>query len=352
MSRARRMIGLLGLTLLLSGCGPHIPLEVAVRQVPVDIILGLEAVRKAIAAALPSFTPPPPAPPAVAPPTGPGSVAIPTGEPVAKPTRTPTPTPVPCPAANLLTTFPAKPASADLQGRPAPGSYPFRVNGGYQPDTSTKAGIMAFPADSTRTVSTPQTLAQGIFTFDVVDTAGGKEGLSKVTTSFEVVPQNVTEGSLGGQTVTQAAGIYITAISGQPLEAPYFNFKPQPMITYLNLPVSFGINWDTSGTDPLSGLTLKLHGAIDDSLPGSNKGRRVVDACGTLIDTWEVVVSGTLVGSSENLSIGASYDIATQYGGMTFAEIFAYGGPDSGLSAPSASSKYAATSSVLTPAAR
>jgi len=347
--KIRRLVGLVGVSLVLTGCGPHVPLEVAVKQVPVDIILGLQKVQKAIASALPDLVPGNPQNlPAPTGNGGPAGRGVPTPLSSA-PTSAPSAAPAACPVANLLTTFPEKAATPDLQGTPAAGVYPFRNAGGYQPDTSTSGGIVAFPDGSTRTVSAPVSTAPGIFTFDVTNTAGGRQGRSRVTTSFEVVPQNITQGTPGGQTVTQAAGIFITAISGQPADAPYFSFMPKPMITYLNLPVSFGISWDTSGTDPVSGLTLKLHGAIDDSVKGSNKGRRVVDACGVLVDTWEVVASGTLVGPTENLAIGESYDIATQYGGMTFAEIFDYGGPDAGLNGPTAHSKYAATSSVLRP---
>ncbi|GAC1328615.1 MAG: hypothetical protein NVSMB17_04240 [Candidatus Dormibacteria bacterium] len=352
-----RPLALVCLSLLLSGCGPHVPLEVSVKQVPVDIILGLQKVQKAVSGALGSL---PPLPQPFAPPPPPsGPVQVGNGTagpapvssvPIPSAAASPTPSPLPCPVANLLTTFPEKAATADLQGMPEPGVYRFRNGGAYQPDTNTSTGIINFPDSGTRTVTSPAALAPGIFTFDVVNTTGGKTGRSKVTTSFEVVPQNITAGTPGGQTVTQAAGIFITAITGQPADAPFFNFRPQPMITYLNLPVSFGVSWDTSGSDPANGMTLKLHGAIaDDTVKGTNKGRRVVDACGTLVDTWEVIATGQLVGPNEKLAIGWAYDVATQYGGMTFAEVFDYGGQDNGLAGPGAHLKYASTSSVLKP---
>ncbi|MFN2462419.1 MAG: hypothetical protein ABR573_00770 [Candidatus Dormibacteria bacterium] len=350
LGRVRKATGLLALSVILGGCGPHVPLEVSVRQVPVDIILGLQKVQRAITHALPSF------PPGVnfGGPFGsngggaqPAAPAVTAG---ARPGITPSSSPLPCPVANLLTTFPDQAASSELMGTPQPGVYPFRNGGSYQPDTSTTAGVVKFPADATWTVSKARPLAQDIFDFDVVNSAAGKAGTTTTTTTFRVVPHNVTEGTFGGVTATQAAGVYITAITSKPNDGPFFTFNPQPMITYLNLPVTFGISWDTSGSDPASGLTLKLHGAIDDSLPGTNKGRRVVDACGTLIDTWEVVATGSLVGRTEKLDIATAYDVATQYGGMTFSQLFDYGGPDTTPVSPiTAHSRNLAVSSALTP---
>src|SRR4029077_6084589 len=128
-----------------------------------------------------------------------------------------------------------------------------------QADAS-KPTTTTFPGGGYRTVGniTAPTPA-GTYTFDVSDTAGGPQGTSVVTTTYEVIPQNPTAGQPGGQTLTQAAGIFITkiAIRGGA------TFTAGAPLTYLNLPVSAGVSWDTASTDPSSQTTIKLHGSVD-----------------------------------------------------------------------------------------
>ena len=53
------------------------------------------------------------------------------------------------------------------------------------------------------------------------------------------------------------------------------------------------------------------------TLKGQVTRRVRVDACGQLIDTWEVDMTQQVVTSNAEWQITAVYDIATQYGGIS-----------------------------------
>lgn len=305
--RLRRVLGMGLLAVVLTGCGPTPPLELAVRKISVNILLGAQRKAKQIINIL------------LPPPVTPGRpLPRPTfGLPSPTPSVIPVPTPLPCPSADPLA-FPGEPATAELTGSPAPGRYPFRNQGSYQPDTSQKT-VYAFPPDTIHEVSkgTPQTVP-GSYSYTLIDYNAGLDGKAKVTTTFLVVPNNPTSGAPGGVTASQAAGIYITQITTDYGHGSTTTFAPNPPIVYFELPVSFGLAWDTAGSDGQT--TLKLHAAIDDSNK-SKGGHRVVDACGTVLDSWEVNATGTLVGPSQNLQLAWIYDVATQLGGLTLRSV-------------------------------
>jgi hypothetical protein len=304
----RRTCAVLVVAVLLTGCGPQPPLEVAVRKVSVDILLGA---RKKVQEVIKIVLPPPPV-------TGGRPVAVPTPQP-SSPTApaAPAPTPLPCPSADPLS-FPAEPATAELTGSLVPGRYHFRNQGAYQPDTSAKT-VYAFPPDTLHEVGKPiPQPVPGTYTYTLTDYNGGVDGKARVTTSFLVVPNNPTSGAPGGVTASQAAGIYITQLTTDYGNGRATVFTPNPPIVYFELPVTFGLAWDTAGSDGQT--TMKLHASIDDS-SRSRGGHRVVDACGTPLDSWEVNATGTLVGPSQNLQLSWVYDVATQLGGLTLRTV-------------------------------
>ncbi|MHB8508152.1 MAG: hypothetical protein ACYDGR_05805 [Candidatus Dormibacteria bacterium] len=311
----RRAAALAVICLGVSGCGPRTALELSVRKVPANILLGIQQGTQQVIQLLVQPSPTPS--------RGPLAVGpLPTQAPLPAPTGVPSPTPpppppLPCPTAGPYSS-PDEAAVPDLSGQPAPGTYSFRNQGVFTPNSNESAIKVAFPSSATHVVS-PATAgtAPGTYTFDIADTAAGPDGRSRVTTTFLVEPNNPTGSAPGGVSVSQAAGIFITRVVTEAPGVAPTTFLPGSPVTYLNLPVFFGISWDTVGSD--GSTTLKLHGAIDDSA-GSRKGHRYVDACGTVIDTWEVVASGTLVSSSQNLALNWVYDVATQYGGMTFRQ--------------------------------
>jgi hypothetical protein len=298
---------------LTAACGPHVPLSLAVQEVPLAILLGLQpqAPQKiTIYVQAPPVTLPELLPPGFAP--------------------VPTPSPSACPSAPP-DADPLVPASPDLLGEPKAGVYPIRVGGTWQPDI-TKPTAYAFPAAGTMTVTQPKPLlpaGSSDYTYSVVDVPSGGDGEESVETDFLVVPANPTESAPAGQVVTQAAGIFITSI--KTTGAHPASFTPSTPITYLNLPVAVGTSWTTAGTDPVSGTTLSLSGSIDPSPQTDGTGRYRVDACGQVYDTWEVHATGTLVGPGENLSLDWYYDVATQFGGLELRHTLAESGQFNGL---------------------
>lgn len=298
---------------LTAACGPHVPLSLAVQEVPLAILLGLQpqAPQKiTIYVQAPPVTLPELLPPGLAP--------------------VPSPTPTPCPSAPPGTD-PLVPASPDLLGEPRAGVYPVRLGGSWQPDV-TKSAAYAFPQAGTMTVSQPAPLlpaGSSDYTYSVTDVPAGSDGQERVETDFLVVPSNPTESAPAGQVVTQAAGIFITAI--KTTGAHPSSFVPSTPITYLNLPLAVGTSWTTAGTDPTTGTTLNLSAAVDASPQTHGTGRYRVDACGQIYDSWEVHATGTLVGPGENLNLDWYYDVATQFGGLELRHALAESGQFNGV---------------------
>jgi len=301
MKRLPIRIAVLGLALT-SACGPHIPLNLAVQEIPLGILLGQQGS------------------------TGPGGIKFVLPAPVSLPAflepgfgAAPVPVPTPCPSAPPGTD-PLVPASPDLLGEPKPGTYLMRTAGTWQPDVG-KPAATAFPTIGARIATEPRPILQPTpntpanYTYQVTDTVGGNDGESTVATTLLVVPNNPTESAPAGTVLTNAAGIFITRIDWTH-GSSRTSFMPATPITYLNVPVTVGSNWTTSGTDPTSGITLQLSAAIEPSPDTHGTGRYRVDACGQVYDTWEVHATGTLVGPGQNLTLDWHYDVATQFGGI------------------------------------
>jgi hypothetical protein len=302
MNRLPVRIAVLALALT-AACGPSVPLNLAVQEVPLGILLG------------------------AAPAAGPGAIRYVLPAPVTLPfflppgsAQLPSPQPSPCPSAPPGTD-PVVPASPDLLGEPKPGAYLQRTDGAWQPDVG-KPDATAFPTSGTRILTAPQTALQTspgsptAYSYSATDTVGGYDGQESVKTSFLVVPNNPTESAPAGQVVSQAAGIFITQIAWTDPKGNQTTFTPAAPVTYLNLPVTVGTSWTTSGTDPRTQTTLQLSAAIEPSPQTHGTGRYRVDACGQVFDTWEVHATGTLVSPTENLTLDWHYDIATQFGGL------------------------------------
>lgn len=298
MRRLLPRIAVLSLALT-AACGPHVPLDLAVQEVPLSILLGLQKQAPPVTLVVPGppLTFPELLPPGFAPPPSPPAEACPSAPPG---------------------TDPLLPASPDLLGVPRAGVYPLRLQGSWQPDV-TRPAAYAFPSSGAMTVSQPQPVlpaGSNDYTYSVTDLPAGSDGEQKVETDYLVVPTNPTESAPAGQVVTQAAGIFITAIKTTDAHGATSTFAPSPPITYLNLPLAVGTSWSTAGTDPTSGTTMQLAAAIDPSPQTHGTGRYRVDACGQVYDTWEVHATGSLVGSGVNLTLDWYYDVATQFGGL------------------------------------
>lgn len=60
----------------------------------------------------------------------------------------------------------------------------------------------------------------------------------------------------------------------------------------------------------------------------TDKGR--VNACGTPLDSWTVKVNGRLLGPAKDLTVTATYQVGTQFGGFVLADEVVISGTDRG----------------------
>ncbi|HEV7679634.1 MAG TPA: hypothetical protein VGQ42_13800 [Candidatus Dormibacteraeota bacterium] len=331
--RPARALTMLGALLTLSACGPSAPFEVAVRSYAGDVAYGAQSA------------------PAPAPAQAPLPVELPPGAPpliygAPAPPPQPTATP-PRPSGTALPDCPTAPAgaAANLPAEPfattppSPGSYAWRQAGTFRQGTGTAQAFLPKLAHTVGNVSAPD--ATGSYSFDVTTSSGGLNGLQRVTTSYQVVPPSPAGSNVLGVPATQAAGIYVTAMVMADSSSPNTRLaRFAPPLLILQFPASEQPAWSTKGTDSGSGDTLQLSAAVT--------GHARVDACGTVIDAWEVHATGSLTGPDQTLSLDLTYDVATQYGGLIVREKDSIGGTQlsGGSMVPVASSVEATASAV------
>ncbi|MHB8719414.1 MAG: hypothetical protein ACYDAC_11065 [Candidatus Dormibacteria bacterium] len=322
---ARRglVTGWLGAAALLSGCGPTAPLDLTVEQAATSVLYGQPSSSPAPAVPAPL---PAPAPVFVAP------VYVPLPPPATFEAATPAPTPPPaCPSADPLSAAPLAAPATPSQPPPA-ATYAWRVSGQYQSGGST----VPFPPTSTITVGNINTQGgQGAYSFDVTDTSSGLSGREPVTTTYEVVPAP-QGGTAGGVSTNQASAIYITkVVTVEPATGTTLTFVPTPPIEFMALPAAPKESWSSvssnAGTAGAAATTEMLSGSI--------VGHARVDACGTLLDAWDVQVTGTITGPTQTLKLTEEYWVGTEYGGLPLAVNATYKGTDGGASVTSTSQR-------------
>ncbi|HXA29219.1 MAG TPA: hypothetical protein VN193_10790 [Candidatus Angelobacter sp.] len=322
--------------LSLTACGPAAPFRLAVHAVPGDVEYGAQTQQQAqpgVAAGPPAAPLPPGAPPLIY------------GAPSPAPPVTFAPTPAATPA-SLCPTAPVDAVAAiaadpSASTPPAAATYPWREHGSYQLGG---AAARQFPPTLTHTVanvSAPDATT-GSYTFDVGTTAGGLTGLQQVTSSYQVIPPPQGTTDVQGVNTSKAAGLYLTAMVVRDANLPSARVaRFAPPILLMQFPGTDLPSWTTTGTDSASGTTIELSAAVT---------RRVsVDACGTVVDAWEVSASGTLVGPDQNLTLNhLTYDVATQYGGLIVAESDDVSGTEtSGTTMQSIAATVSATTSTV-----
>lgn len=317
-TRMRLALGLVALCV--TACGPTPPFELAVRAVPGDVEYGAQR----------QPAPPPsaaPAPVAVLPPGAPPLIyGAPTPPPATTFAPSPTTTPNPCPTAPL-DAVPALGADASATVPPVAARYLWREKGTYQVGGGP---ALPFSPQLTHTVTNVSAVdpTTGAYTFDVVDSAGGLDGLQTVTYSYQVIPPPQGTTNVQGVSTSQAAGLYLTGVdvAQSPLPQPRVA-KFAPPVQLVQFPTTGLPSWSSAGSDSESQDTISLNGAVTAHV--------TVDACGTLVDAWEVHATGSLVGPNQDLSLDLTYDVATQFGGLivgektsiTGTEVVGSGGP-------------------------
>lgn len=296
--------------MLLAGCGPTAPLDLSVLEYPTSVQYGQPS-----SAATPAPAPQP-APPAVlvAPP-----VIAPVPPPVELHTALPT-SEVPCPTAGPLA--PAAVAASDTPASPpVAATYSWREAGSITLNGST----VQFPASDSMTVANVTNPdSQGVFSYDVTTTGGGLDGRETVTTTYEVVPAP-GGGTVGGVNTNQASAIYITkVVTAEPTTGQQLTFTPSPPIEYLAVPAAqTDPAWmiDSTDTSPTGDVTVEKGMA---QITGHGR----VDACGTVLDAWQVTLSVDITSATQSLHLDETYDVGTEYGGVPLQVTSSYRGTD------------------------
>ncbi len=220
-------------------------------------------------------------------------------------TKPPQPPQESCPKASDQT-FPEEEASTSVKGLPKEGLYRWRA-----------------------TVTT--TNAQGVTQTSTTDSGKGIGGIRQVTATgsrfwvgefrvrggqFRVIVQDFEIVQDGGS----ADGIFLTRISEYSSldDRTPTTFTPEPSIKILPLPVRAGLTLgdNNAGVDGGSLAVLRQTGTVT--------GRKRVDVCGVVIDSWFVDGDQQYTApSGTSYSIDYNYSVATQFGGyIAFENVF------------------------------
>jgi hypothetical protein len=339
----RKMVVLLVAALAGTGCGgPRSPLEIGVKEISSDVVLGAQK-RAATPVPLPpavlevpppGFSTPGVRTPATEPPSGPGA-----------PTSTAAPRP-PCPEDDPLV-FPKLGSTNAISALPAPGIYPYRTSGSYE-ITGASAAKGTFPGTSSREVKNVVRAGDGSVSFDVAVTLGK----DTTTTSYSVVPSSpVPPNPYTDMAPTpDGSGLFVTKIA-----SVSGTFSPSPPMLVLPFPAEKGRRWQVVASDPVSQQAMAYNGTVE--------GRTRVNGCGVPLDTIKVRLDGELrqctpatptppagppppgqqcpavqgPGAPSARPSGASavtfvadYAFATQYGGISLEDTVTTTGTDAG----------------------
>ncbi|HZU74551.1 MAG TPA: hypothetical protein VE990_17470 [Acidimicrobiales bacterium] len=218
---------------------------------------------------------------------------------------------------------PDKAASITVQGKPKPGVYKWQIVTS-QPvagtnQTLTDHAYVTYKIEHVSATTQAPNPAGGTtdtFTYDVV--SPGPQG-GTITTTYEVKENAVqVSGTAGNFGQAQHAGAPDRGISlvsvvdrngGGTVTA---TFNPSPPVLLFPLDVQSPQSFQAVGVDPATGASFSNSATVS----GATKR---VNACGQLVDGWDVTGTQTFSGSggSSGTTTGSvDYAVATQYGGI------------------------------------
>ncbi len=316
---------LVGVPLITSGCGPSVPVQLGIKDVPLDITVGNDAkppvprggrTPAPLDQALPAFVPavasaaPPPAvrdfiPPA---PLVVGSGVV-------------------CPQLDPTKASPAA-ATPEVDGAATVGKWPNRNSGTLAIDGAT----VALPAQDTWVVSAAEQSSQGVYDFTEHGITLGFPGADATfhasnSTSAPANPLVSPTSSFGlSRLVVNFPGGAWTFHPAHALQllatpaAANSTYKPDP--SNPAVPNTTG-SWNDVQSDPTDGSTM--------SIQATDLGHVRVNACGTPVDAWQVEATVTITGTTIATAAGPSpattdltlhvvYSVATGLGGLIVDE--------------------------------
>jgi hypothetical protein len=280
----RRLIPVLVLTATLSAaCGPDTPLDLDLRGININV---LRVITPAV-----ELVPPSPAPPLSLPPLPPFVVVPPPIAPSAPPAKAPDP----CPKADAFA-VPKAPVS------PLVGSPPAS-------ETFTQISQGTFPGEITTTVtrlpSTVSETGQKVDSWTVAHTDPAHQ-----STDIEAY-QLVHAGAV-------PSGVYLVGLAWKDPVRGEASFVATGLgVLVLPNPVAVdatgaGTQYAGAATDPSSLTTI--------SLVRNVTGKKRVDVCGELVDTYTVAMTGTFVNTTVQYQLAWTQQLSTVYGAASIED--------------------------------
>lgn len=311
--RTRATTMLLVTGLLVTACGPDIPLDLNVRSVAVTVP---RLVTPAIEYVDPPATPPPVSLP---PPIRVRQVPPPPPPPPPPPTPAPEPPPPPaCPDAGPFD-VPELPANPIVDSIPAEATFEQQAEvtagGEGQQQVAGPVEVVVTALESTTSSVGQQLDAWAVQRTD--PTTGG--------TSVEVYRLVHPHSS----PLATSPGVYLTGMGWQDDIRGELTFDAVgDGLWLLPSPVVFaaedGVQYVGSATDPDTLTTLAVVRNVT--------GRKRVDACGDLIDTYTVAMTGTLTSNDAQYQVDWTIQLATPYGALDVEQTLALTTPGVGFS--------------------
>jgi hypothetical protein len=295
---------------LLSGCGPKTQLDLDLRSVSITVP---RLVTPAVELVPPSTAPQPAQLPALPPVTTilPATTSYPTFAPVAQ-----QPAPA-CPKADVLD-VPAKPATINVDEPPAAATYTQTASGSFAAKSS---GSLAGPVtvQVKRLPRVTSSAGQVVDAYQVIRTDAARKS-SSVEQYQLVHPSSAPTATAGG--------IYLVGMAWHDPVRGDLTFQPSNGLQILPVPVAVAqsgtVQYVGSATDPDTLTTLSLTRNVN--------GRKRVDVCGKLVDTFTVDMSGTLTTSDVQRQVSWTQQLATAYGGVDVEDTLGLTNPVEGFS--------------------
>lgn len=290
-----------GCLLAATACGPASTLDVTMRGVSITV--------PRIVSTAVQLVPPPSMPVAAQLPLPPlpAPEPLPTTAPIAAP-----PAPDPCPRADQLA-IPGELAVPNVAHPPAADSVDQHSTGSFAgASTAPASGKLSGSVRAVLTLLAPATSATGqkVDNWRVERTSLGPFGGNSVEQYQLVEPSSAPAAA--------TTALYLTGLAWKDRQRGDVAFAPMGSgVELMPIPVgdtgAFGtvgyqppVEWASSQTDPLSQTTLSVQGNVT--------GKKRVDVCGTVVDTYTVALTGTLTTPTQVRNLAWRLQVATQFG--------------------------------------
>ena len=297
-----RRLALVALALTTACAAPDRPVDLGFKEVPSDVVLGAQSSPSPTG---PVAVPLPPPPSVVTLPPPPYDVPVSVVAPSPPP---PVPSPTACPAPDPLAA-PAIEAPNTVGKAPVPAAYLFDNRGTFSV-TGPDARTGSFPTRTVRLFGNVRRGSAGSFQYDVSERIGD----TTTTTTYGVTTDSV---------VPEQNGLFLARMTYVRSDGTSTQFAPTPPLRLTALPLVRGTTSDQNAVDPTTQTAMSFTTTVE--------GKARVYACGVPLDTWTIhLTKGRLLGPDQDLAFDATYQLATQFGGIVVQDSVAFSGTDAG----------------------